>query len=1086
MRPEEAYKLLEEWLKVLRRRRLWAEVMKGLLWVGALSFFLISGASALEGLVYLPPSAKWALWGIGCGVGLSGVALWLLRPLFRRISLETLAGEVEGAFPELRDELTASLQLWPRRKYNPEGYSIRMIEALVEGAARRLEGIDGESLVDRRGLRKAVRAFGASVLVLILSLLIWPEAPIRLAHPGTRFFPPDRTRLVVLPGDTTVVEGGDCTIRVQVGGRLPREVMVCVKEAGVERWEEVRVPTRGRREVQHIFRTMRDTLLYRISAGKAESPIYEISVLKRPFVRKIGLFLTFPRYTGLAPRYEEGGEVQALVGTRVRVDVVADKPLDRAVLRFESGAEVPMAVEDRRARGTFCVRGEDTYRVYIWDTSGVPNEDPIPYTVHPKRDEPPSVRIRFPKGEYELGEDMKVPLRIEAEDDFGLIRLRLAYQREGMDLVAYLPLEVQPGEARAEVAHLWDVSSLNLIPGDRVRYWAEVWDNDEVSGPKQGRSEDHFLRFPSVEELFQAWEEERIRTSEEVGSLARGIEEVRRQVREVRRKLLRDENLDWGTQKEAEELARRIGEVSREFQRLSERWEAAGERMERGEVLLRDTMKKLRKIGELLREVLPPELRKALEEVQRALEARDPEALRRALERMDFSLEDFRRTLDRTLSLLERIKAQAEMDALVRITEELARRQKEVLRRAERDPVQMAGEEERIRKETERLEGHLRELSELLHKHPPAPWREVGALADSLRYWGTEGKMADVVRALRSGDVKGALGPGEEAKEELESLAGALSDLRERMASGWQDEVLEKLRGIIRDVAYIVNRQEKLSQENASRAELSVLQGELAEGLRRSVERLYEASGETFLVPPEAGASVGEALRRMQGVVEVLEEGYPPVAARARMREVLPPLRRALWLLYIAQRRAEGSPAGMGTEQMLAELRRMAKAQEGINRGTEGLLGREIGPSEKELLDRLAAQQAAIRKALEELLRQTGGRAGTAGRLDKTVDDMKEVERALREGKIDENIRKRQERILSRLLDAQRSLRRRGYAKRREAQRPGEYQIVRPGPLPVEVLRGDEWEALVREVLREAPEAYRPLVRQYLEALRGR
>ncbi|HID10538.1 MAG TPA: hypothetical protein EYP17_04465 [Candidatus Latescibacteria bacterium] len=1085
MKPEDAYRYIEEWLKVLRRRRQGVDTTRRLLWTGALLFFSASGALALEGLIYLPPPAKWALWCLVGGVGLSALVLQALWPLFRRMSLETLAGDVEGAFPELRDELTASLQLWSRREHNPEGYSVHMIEALAEDTARRLEGVDRGHLVDRKGVRRAARVFGISLPAFALAFLLWPEAPLRLAHPRTRFLPPDHIRVSVLPGDTTVVEGEDCTVRVQVEGKLPPEVAVYVKEGGVGRWEEVRVPTRGSKEVAYRFRALRDTVSYLVRAGEAESPMYRISVWKRPAVRRIGTFLSFPGYTGLAPRYEEGGEVRALVGTQVRVEVVANKPLGRAVMRFEGGEEVPMKVEGRRAQGTFAVREEDTYRVCIWDTSGVSNEDPIPYPVFPLRDEPPSVRVRFPEGEYELGEDMQVPLRIEAEDDFGITRLRLAYKREGTDLAVYMPLEIRPGDARTEVAYLWDLGFLNLIPGDRVRYWAEAWDNDQVSGPKQARSEERFLRFPSVEELFQAWEEERYITSKAVASLSREAEGVRRQAREVRRKLLREGKLDWETQKEAEELARRAGEASRELRRLSERWKAAGERMERGEVLLRDTLEKLRKIGELLREALPPELMKALEQVQRALEARDPEVLRRALERIDFSLEDLRRTLDRSLSLLERMKAQAEMDALIKTAEELARRQEEVLRRAKEDPVQMAREEERIREEIRRLGKRLRELSELLRRHPPAPWREVGGLADSLKTWGTDEKAAEAAQALRRGDLGRAMGPGKAAKDELESLVSSLSDLRERMATGWREDVLGELRRVIWDVMYLTGRQEELSQADASRAELSVFQGELAEGLRRSAERLYKVSGKTFLVPPEVGASVGEALRRMQGVVEALEEGHPPVAARARMREVLPPLRRALWLLYLAQRRARGSPAGMGTEEMLAELRRMVRAQEAINRGTEGLLGREIGPSQEELLDRLAVQQAAIRKALEELLRRTGGRAGTAGRLDRVVEEMEEVEKALRERRIDQDTRRRQEKILSRLLDAQRSLRRRGYSRKREAQRPGEYRAVSPGPLPPDALRGDEWEALVREVLKEAPEAYRPLVRQYLEALRG-
>lgn len=1071
MKPEEAYRLLEVWLKVLRRKKKLAYATRGLLRAGALCSFLASVSLALEGLLYLPPWAKWTLLSLGCGAGASSLVVLFLFPLLRRVPLEAVSREVEEALPELRDELTASLQLWPKRERNPEGYSVAMVEALVRNVAGRLGEVDVGKLLRWRGVGRAVLIFGASVAALASASLLWPGAYLRLSSPGERFLPPDYTRVEVSPGDTTVVEGGDCEVRIRLEGKLPSKVVLYTREPGVERWEGTDVPTGGRREVPYRFRALKDSVLYRVRAGEAGSPVYTISVRKRPLVRKIKVFLSFPRYTGFAPVYGEGGEVRAVVGTEVRVEVVANKPLGRAILNFEKGEDVRMEVEGRRAEGSFVVRRGDTYRVCLWDTFGVPNLDPIPYPVIPRRDEPPSVVIRFPKEDYELGEDMEVPLRVEAEDDFGVTRMKLAYRREGTGQVSYIPLEVKSGGTRAEVEYLWDLGPLNLIPGDRVVYWAEAWDNDEISGPKVGKSEERFLRFPSVEELFTRWDEERAIASDALSSLGRESEGLRKRVGKLRRKLLRKE-MDWETRKEAEEVARRMEEASKVLRKLSERWGASAERMARAEALLRDTLEKLRKIGELMREVLPSELRRALEEVRRALEGRDPRELSKALERMDLSLEEFQRSLDRTLSLLERMRAQAEMDALIRSAEELAERQDEVLRRAEEDPLRMAGEEARIRDEVGDMEGSLRELSNSLREHVPSPWKEVGALADSLRMWDTKGKASQAADALGRGDLKGAMGPGEQVREDMESLAEELSSLRLKLAEGWRAEVLAELRRAVRDLRYITIRQEELLEDDLPEGKLSVLQGELAEGLRSLEERLYEVSRKTFLVPAGVGASLSRALRDMREAAG----GYPTVAARARMRTVLPRLRRALWLLYSAQRQARASPGGMGIERVLAELRRISQAQRRINRGTQG------GPS-KEILDRLAAEQAAVRRALEELLRRAGERPGTLGRLDRVAEDMRKVEEALRRGKVDDDVRARQERILSRLLDAQRSLYRRGFERRREARRPGEYRTVSPGPLPSDLLGRDEWEALVREVLEETPEEYRPIVRQYLEAM---
>jgi hypothetical protein len=100
---------------------------------------------------------------------------------------------------------------------------------------------------------------------------------------------------------------------------------------------------------------------------------------------------------------------------------------------------------------------------------------------------------------------------------------------------------------------------------------------------------------------------------------------------------------------------------------------------------------------------------------------------------------------------------------------------------------------------------------------------------------------------------------------------------------------------------------------------------------------------------------------------------------------------------------------------------------------------------------------------------------------------MKEVEELLRDGVSDPAIEEKQTRILSRMLDATRSLNRRDFDPERES-RPGE-DLARPWPseLPPELLR--ESDRLRLDLLKaEAdryPAQYRAYIEAYLRALNG-
>jgi hypothetical protein len=100
---------------------------------------------------------------------------------------------------------------------------------------------------------------------------------------------------------------------------------------------------------------------------------------------------------------------------------------------------------------------------------------------------------------------------------------------------------------------------------------------------------------------------------------------------------------------------------------------------------------------------------------------------------------------------------------------------------------------------------------------------------------------------------------------------------------------------------------------------------------------------------------------------------------------------------------------------------------------------------------------------------------------------MKEVEEALKSGTADGQTQETQQRILSRMLDAQRSINRRDFDPERES-RPGEDLARRsPAEIPADLLR--ETDRLRLDLLKaEAdryPAQYRTFIESYLRSLNG-
>jgi hypothetical protein len=152
----------------------------------------------------------------------------------------------------------------------------------------------------------------------------------------------------------------------------------------------------------------------------------------------------------------------------------------------------------------------------------------------------------------------------------------------------------------------------------------------------------------------------------------------------------------------------------------------------------------------------------------------------------------------------------------------------------------------------------------------------------------------------------------------------------------------------------------------------------------------------------------------------------------------------------------------------------------------QGQGGQRLGQQEGEQTGRMAAQQEAIRKSLEDLNKQqqTGGKKAL-GDLDKMAKEMQEIVQDMKSGNISDETLRRQERILSRLLDATRSTREQDFEKQREA-KSGQ-NANRTSPVAIDLTTQEGKNRALQELLRSLKQGYtkdyETLIRKYFEAL---
>jgi len=178
---------------------------------------------------------------------------------------------------------------------------------------------------------------------------------------------------------------------------------------------------------------------------------------------------------------------------------------------------------------------------------------------------------------------------------------------------------------------------------------------------------------------------------------------------------------------------------------------------------------------------------------------------------------------------------------------------------------------------------------------------------------------------------------------------------------------------------------------------------------------------------------------------------------------------------------------------MMQQLQGLSGQQMNLNNMTQMLQKMQQGgmsPQQQAEMQRLGQQQQLIQKSLEQLNKEakvSGQSSKLPADLDNILKRMQEVVTDMQGEKLNDELIQKQENILSKLLDAQRSLNERDYEKERES-RTGE-NVSRNFPADLNFNSPNSLNKIRDELNKAVKEGYsrdyEDLIRKYYEILQN-
>lgn len=448
------------------------------------------------------------------------VLVWtrLIKPMRTPVTRERVALLIDEQFPELKNRMVSLVDVSSPEK---EEQANKLTELFLKEAQKTISVSKFAYQYDLgEPLRGGWVALGALVIGLLIPFLfrgLWtPSLDFSLSS--------NKLAFTVEPGDARVREGDEVIVSVR-SDQVGKAVSIKWRTPDLD-WQSE--PMRqGDSEHVHFYRisNLVGSLNYQVRFGRMLSPVYTLTTWVPPEVTTINHVYNYPEYLKLPPRTQpNSGDIDAIEGTIVDLEVEVNKPMKRVAMVMESGEEILLEEAEATVwRGQVTVNQNGRFHFDLVD-----KEDQKPmfsptYEMFARPDQAPEIKIDFPFRDMSINALAEVDFAFEVSDDHGLADYGIRYQIAGGESKEITLAKADETQVADQGRYQLQLENLNLEAGDLITW--TVFARDQ----KPDRKEFEWIGDPYFLEIVPFARRFRMAVSDQGGQQGGGMNPLKMQ-----------------------------------------------------------------------------------------------------------------------------------------------------------------------------------------------------------------------------------------------------------------------------------------------------------------------------------------------------------------------------------------------------------------------------------------------------------------------------------------------------------------------------------------------------------------------------
>jgi hypothetical protein len=675
---EKNYKQFVDKLNLYIRKFYLYQLTRGVLLFLLLFIAYYSFVSALEFFNYFNPTVKVSIVVVTLFFTAFIFVYFLLIPAIKlfgigkRLTYYDVSEKLSKTYPEIKDKLINIVEL---EKESASVYSIELKNASIEQKINELSIFSFSESIKFKDLKVVFFLFFSVLLLFIIAFSFSPdffkESSVRLIHFQQKFEKPAPFIFKLENSNLEIVMGESIELKLSCSGKEIPD-MIYVNLIGNNY-----LMTKVDGIYKYTIENINSGLSFYFTDKKYVSDVYNVTVLNKPFISSFSVDIQPPSYTNLSAQHLQNvGDLKIVSGTTVKWSFNA-VDTDSLFMIFSDSTKLVGEKNGNTFEVVKSIHSDIEYRIAV-KNSKLKDENNLVYKIQTISDLYPEIQI------VQVNDSLNLKIfhfKGSIIDDYGFNKLDFTISADGKDSSITVPFI--PFMLNQDFYYTFDFEFVKSF-GKSLKYYFSVYDNDFVNHFKKSVSETFTFTFPDYKDILAKENSDQNAIDHLFNKSIKLTEEIQQEFKDFKFKQINSELSEWEKFQTVKDIMDKKTDLENVLDQIKQQNKDANNFLNSFSEEKSEILKKQQQIDELLKDVLSDELKKLFEEFNELAKQFDSKKFNQLSKQMDSGLDDLSKQLDKNVQLLKKMKVEQKVERVVEELKKLAASEKTTVEKLEK------------------------------------------------------------------------------------------------------------------------------------------------------------------------------------------------------------------------------------------------------------------------------------------------------------------------------------------------------------------------------------------------------------------